>query len=149
MTVMHEDEKSWLAGLFDGRGSIAVSESGNVIGTVSINFTSEFVMSAACAMIESSGIECKRVGRVGKLFKLNFTSSRGAQLLEVLKPYMRNPVNIRRADVFIKLFPPGSEGKHMKIERMEGYADWLALMKFEYEIDERDNVMGKISGGVQ
>lgn len=143
---MTEQDKHWLAGIFDSRGSINMSKSNNVTGVITFNFGCALLCDLAITSLDNAGIWCNPVTQVGKTFKLNFSSSTGTQLLTLLMPYLRSIDHIRRAEVFMSVFPETRKGKHMKIDRLEGYNLWLKLLNAEEQDSTRASIIDRIKG---
>lgn len=136
---MTEEDKAWLAGIFDLRGVISITRSRNIIGTVMLKLGSEQLRDRAVSLIQEEGIDCNTVQTIGKTFVINFTSTRGTALLQLILSHLKSTLQIRRAAVYVEVFPTSSKGKHMKVNRLDGYVKWLRLLK-----EENDDLISAI-----
>lgn len=61
------------------------------------------------------------------VFQLTFGSVLGAELLQLILPYPMNPKHRKRAEVYLKMYPPGERHVIRPVERKKIFIEWLQL----------------------
>jgi len=122
------DEKelmiAWLAGLFDGEGSVSLGLQNEraVEGRVNlVNTRSDII---AWVLHVSSLLELPqpkvywREAKGGRSAQctINWSGQRAARVLEKIRPYMTNGKHCRRADIFCRYYTVGGKGKQLNRE---------------------------------
>ncbi len=128
--VKSKEALAWVAGFFDGEGSVNVARyepTGSITGHMMITQKVVEPLEFMRAVLIAHGLEIRNVRcrESQNTYELAFSGPQGAEVLQLLLPYLRHPKQIRRAELYLKVFPPGSKGVRMREQRTNGYNEWL------------------------
>lgn len=142
-----ETDLAWVAGFFDGEGSICITRLKNhptaFSGTVNISqkkpFLLQEVLDIVVAYAPDYDIGATRVRSV-KWSQCNgnhlpFNQWKGTVFLELILPFVRKPKQRRRAEIYCRMFPPEKKGEHRGPERLDIFVEWLQLRVQEQKGD--------------
>lgn len=136
-----ETDLAWVAGFFDGDGSMHIARSKDgtrYTGGVQISQRREpGLLWEVRSIMMAYGLEAPPVSfwRTSNIFHLNFSSTKGSKFLRLILPYIRNLHQRQRAEIFLEMWPPDEphSNKNKRFERIEIFAEWLKLRIREQE----------------
>lgn len=121
----------WLAGFFEGEGSISIHQDINALprfqihGNIMLSQRSLELLKAIVAQVVELGLPAPRW--CTRSLQLGWNGYKGAEFLQALRPYFRHPYKILYADLYLSLFAPTKKGLHSPERRSEkeaGYKEW-------------------------
>ena len=125
--VKSKEALAWVAGFFCGEGSISITRA--YIGLVSMVQKDPKPLELVHKILAAYGVEnpspwySERMG----VFELTFSNTRGFEFLHLIMSYPMREKHRKRAEVYLKMFPPEKKGIHRRGERNDCYAEWLQL----------------------
>ena len=129
MEMTKKENLIWLAGFFDGEGSITV---------VSTNPAGRSGFNGQICFANMNPVLRERVGRllveIGTPAEkvqwskncLRVINTYGRTVLEAILPYIHHPKQLARAEVYLEMFA-GQKGETRPEARQEAYVKWLEL----------------------
>lgn len=129
---LHQEDLPWLAGFFDGEGCISVSKAkgrvySHYAGQVTISQKNLVPLDEVVNILDHLGLKIPHAYVQKGCTSLRFHSVHGAAFLTYLLPYLRHPERIAKAEIYVKLFAPGTYKKKMRPERDALWEQWLEL----------------------
>ena len=133
---------AWLAGFFDGEGCITltrhVEERGypRYCGTVSLTQYNKVCIEKVLTLVEHYGLPTPSIlepRRSSKGWWLCWAGNKGSEFLLALRPYLRHPKRVARAEIYCRFYDPAKKGRHRQTERKELFVEWLRLRIAEAE----------------
>lgn len=127
---------AWLAGFFAGEGCISMYYDGHqtFTGHVIISQRERKLLDLGCAIVEAHGIGAPepRYSAGSHVFDLYFNRLKGSELLQLIVPFPMRAKHKKRAEIYLRMFPPGQHHVKRKAERQSIYIEWQRL-----RIDEK------------
>jgi len=125
---------AWTAGFFCGEGCISVAPcASSYNGQVQVTQKKREPLDIIREILIAHNIVTPELyhRRKQDLFELTLHSTNGAEFLQLLSPYPMNGKHRKRAEIYLRMFPPGGRYRHRPKERRDTYVEWLQLRVVE------------------
>lgn len=142
------EKLSWVAGFFDGEGTINITLSKNdtLCGQVSLSQRDARLLHQVRDILCEAGIEGSPVSKFrtsGSLYYLNYYGVRGTDFLAAIQPYLRGQKRRCRAELFTEMYPPGTFNQTRRSEKLAVYKKWLELRIRELKGEQEEQIIIK------
>lgn len=126
--MSREIDLPWLAGFFEGEGSICISRlKHGWWGVVTLNQQNEECIRRVLDLCKELKLPepCISLPRKSSLgFQLNWYALKGAAVLQVIRIYFRHPYKIARADIYLEFWDEAKRGEERVEEKWILFERW-------------------------
>lgn len=126
---------TWLAGFFDGEGSISMTIGAGYEGQVCMGQSNKNSgpLNRVLEICERLQLPLPKVfpSSNGKNTSFWWSRFKGEVLLQRLRPFLTRDRLLPRLELYVEMFDPAKKGKHRVEEKAEIYNRWLTLRENE------------------
>ena len=119
----------WLAGFFDGEGSITISHGSSdsgFVGQICFANVNPILLATVRGIVAGLGISVQDIHWYTSSNSVRLLGVNGRRTIEAILPYLQHPKQLARAVVYLEAFA-GRKGEARPKERQKAYVKWLEL----------------------
>jgi len=134
LDVESKEALAWVAGFFCGEGCVSVSRTEtSCCGMVMIGQKERRPLELIHEILAVHGIIVSepRYAKSSGVFTLTLNNAYGSEFLQLLLPYPIGKKHRKRAEVYLRMFPPGEHYRKRGVHRNSCFVEWVELQAAE------------------